>query len=202
MNFHGDNHIVLICDTTNNLYLFLEIRNNDLDKMIVIISNQIKSLPGKDFPYSNTVLLTTLNFDLEIFERAITRSADSIFIMGSKGLYKCDTKDKVNEFLIFKINRYYVQLPIYVQTLYSEKSISNTKLIVNYKKIIPIMRIKSLLNSKALFNPGFVAFMQNLLFYKVQVNTSEIYTYDSAMQSYILGCENKIVIRQLRDVFL
>jgi hypothetical protein len=200
--YYGEKHYIIICDNSFNLPFFLEtIRKNDTQTGIVILSKDIKSLPSKEFPYNRATLIHAVNYDIEIFERANTKDAQCIFIITNKDLMQCDAKEKVNDFLILKINRYY-QVPIYVQTLYSERSGTISKNILVFKKIIPILRIKTNIISKSLFNPGFATFAQNLLFNDINVNIKELDNYDTAMQCYLLGCENKIVIKPLPAYFV
>src|SRR5690606_5680067 len=103
-----------------------------------------------------------------------------------------------------KINRYFKDIPVYVQSLYTERSFENEHKIKNkplqFKKIIPIMQIKSLIISKSIFNPGFATFVQNLMLNDNPVETdSDIFT--TVVSQYCLGCENKLVVKPFPAVF-
>jgi hypothetical protein len=201
-------HFILICDTTLNLDLFLRtIKNKYIDSELIIISKENITLPSKEFPYEKVDILKTISFDFETFERANTKEARAIFIYCNKTVVECDSCEKVTDFLILKINRYYHDIPIYVQTLYSERSFNHARKsskhsnkAVKFKKIIPVMRLKSLLISKSSFNPGFSTFMQNLM-----LNDNDYVEdrakYSSVIVNYLQGCENRIFIKPLPSFF-
>jgi hypothetical protein len=222
LNFTGTGHIIIICDKSINLEIFLkEIKIVNNSQEVIIISHNHEKLPSSDYPWNKVHLMNVGLVDLEVLERANTKDAKCIFIFSSKKVTNTTQNEKVIEFLILKINRYFKHVNIYVQTLYSEKALVNKKanlnitqigssedkkikeereVILKYKKIIPILRIKSLMISKNLHNPGFLTFSQNLLFNDTPCPT-DLETYDPLMRSYFLGCENKIHIKWFPKFF-
>jgi hypothetical protein len=221
LNFTGTGHIIVMCDKSINLEIFLkEIKKNNKSKEVIIISHDYEKLPSPEFPWNKVYLMNVGLVDLEVLERANTKEAECIFIFSSKKVTNTTQNEKVIEFLILKINRYFKHVNIYVQTLYSERALINKKgnvnrfnsfvghksikeereAILKYKKIIPILRIKSLMISKNLHNPGFLTFSQNLLFNDTPCPI-DLETYDPLMRSYFLGCENKIHIEEFPKFF-
>lgn len=204
--YQGSSHIVVLCDDTIQLSMFLStIKIKFPDDDIIIVSKDIHSLPSQEYPYDRVQLMFINTIDFEVLERANTRQAKAIFIFSNKSLFNCDQKEKVTDFFILKINRYYHNVPVYVQTLYSERSFKTGTLrkqqrLLKCKKIIPILRIKSLIISKALFNPGFCTFAQNLMFNQCQAPLN-IDEYSPIMQSYLQGCENRILVKHFPKFF-
>lgn len=204
-------HIVAICDDTINLESFLKtIKLKNYEREVIIISKEIEKIPRSIYPFIKVHLVKTNSYDFETFERANMKSSKAIFIFSNKSLNKCDQKEKITDFLLLKINRFYNNIPVYVQTLYSERSFSGGKGIgfrsnpknkmLKFKKIIPIMRIKSLIISKSMFNPGFATFIQNLMFNEYPAPV-DLDVYSSIMSSYLLGCENKIYVKKFPPFF-
>lgn len=206
--FLKQGHFILICDTSLNIESFLRtFKHKHIDSEIIIISKDQITLPSKEFPYEKVDILNTISFDFETFERANAKHAKAIFIYCNKTVVESDSSEKVTDFLILKINRYYHDIPIYVQTLYSERSFNNSKVSskssnksIKFKKIIPVMRLKSLMISKSSFNPGFSTFMQNLMFNDNDY-VEDPAKYSSVIINYLQGCENRIFIKSLPSFF-
>lgn len=210
-------HVILLVDSTIDLLEVLkEIKRENHRQEVIIISTQIESLPSSEFPYNKVYLIHTKTIDLDILERANAKYASYIIVFASINFVNYEQSEKVNEYIILKINQYFSSIPIYVQTLYTDKSFLNNSSAkkdeifhffhnesqpeVSISKIIPIFRIKSLIHAKSIFIPGFANFAQNLVLNNTET-PSDFYSYDMAMQGYFLGCENSLQVLELPRFF-
>ena len=212
------NHVILLADSTIDIAEVLrEIKNENHRQAVIILSTDIESLPSSEFPYNKVNLIHTKSIDLDILERANAKFASYIIIFASVNFNNCEQSEKVNEFIVLKINQYYGNIPIYVQTLYTDNSFLNNISLkkdeifrflqkessneVSISKIVSIFRIKSLITAKSMFIPGFANFAQNLILNNNEIPT-DFYSYDITMQAYFLGSENTIQVKELPRYFV
>ena len=123
LSYNGKNHTLVICNSRIDLDSFLtQIKSKNENLEILILSQDIKQLPSKEFPYNKVVLFTNNLIDFDLLDRLNTKYAKAIFLFSNKELINCSQQEKLTDFLILKITRYYTQVPIYVQSLFSEKT--------------------------------------------------------------------------------
>jgi voltage-gated potassium channel len=210
ITYDGKDHLIIICDNSINLRAFLlTLKKSEFSEIeIVLITKEITDLPSREFPFNKVKLMNNPTFDLEVLDRANAKGARAIFIFSNKSLQQCSQKEKVTDFYILKINRYYKYVPIYVQTLYSERSFETKanktgigQKNTHFRKIIPILTLKSLIISKSLFNPGFAAMAQNLMFNDYPM-PSDLGEHSSLIKQYYLGCENNIIVSPIPNFFV
>jgi hypothetical protein len=204
-------HLIVVCDSTIFIDFFIKtIKMKYSTYPILIISNHDIKFPSKEFPYNKVDVSYTSNYDFDTFERSNTRHAKAIFLFTKKTPINSDEAEKITDFLILKIKRYYSHIPIYVQTLFNEKSqmnmdfinisLKNEGVLIKFEKIIPILSIKSQIIAKSTFNPGFATFAQNLIFNDYEI-PSNLGDFSPIMMSYLQGCENKIKVKELPKFF-
>lgn len=196
-------HLILVMDSSiNYIYVLQSLQTKYEHKDIIIISKEELCLASPLLNQNRIKLIHVLDYDLEAFDRANIKSALALLIFTEKVTYFFDQKEKIIDFLLLKLHRFYSEVPIYLQTLFSDRSsfTTNNGKIVRFKKIIPIMKIKSLIESKSLFNPGFACFIQNLIFNDTKI-PDDYETYNPLMKNYFFGTENEIVIKKFPEYF-
>ena len=213
-------HVIVLIDNTIDLYGVLrEIKKYNHRQSVVVISGEIESLPSTEFPYNKVYLIVSKTIDIDILERANAKHAAYFIIFAKINFKNFEQTEKVNEFIVLKINEYCGHVPIYMQSIYNDKSFLNIEKKspfkhvhrkhsnynnnqqMNIKKIVPIFRIKSLIMAKATFIPGYANFMQNLILNNREI-PSNIDRYDMIMQAYFMGCENELQIKELPRFFI
>jgi len=202
VHYNFKDHFILVLDSSiNYIYVLLSLQNKYEHTDIIIISKEELNLYSPLFNQHKIQIIHVLDYDLEAFDRANIKNARGILIFTEKVTYLFDQKEKIIDFLLLKLQRFYSYVPIYLQTLFSDRSSFNSnKKLVKLKKIIPIMKIKSLIESKSLFNPGFACFIQNLIFNDTTI-PNNYQTYNPLMKNYFFGTENKIVIQKFPEYF-
>ena len=153
-------HTICIIDKTISLYnILLEIKKNNHRKEIVLISEDIEKLPSHEFPFNKVYVITTKEIDLEVLERANAQYSQNIIMFCNINFSHCDKSEKVNEFTLLKINQYYNSVPIYVQTLYSERTFSHT-LSATGKTLV--IKPRNYGRKSVYFNPSKMSFSSSL----------------------------------------
>ena len=146
------NHTICILDKTINLFhIFLEIKKNNHRKEIIVIAEDIEQFPSSEYPYNKVYIITTKEIDLEVLERANAQYAEDIIVFSNINFEHCDKSEKVNEFTLLKLNQYYSSIPIYTQTLYSERTFSHT--LSSTGKTL-VIKPKNLKRKSIYFNPS------------------------------------------------
>lgn len=213
-HFNGKNHIIIHADKTMNISLFLKILTNKLNEktQYIVISKDIEKFPPNAIEFKKAILINREDIDMDLLDLVNFRYAKAIFLFSTKSNYNYERYDKISDFFLMKITQnYYNTPPIYLQTLYSEKIVNQQNLfprinkyedknVKSLKKVISIWKIKSLILSKSTFNPGFLTFIQNLMFndFKFPMN---IENHSIILQNYMRGCQNKIHLCQLPKFF-
>jgi len=200
--YYFKNHFILVMDSTiSNIFVLQDLQSKFKNKEIIIISKENININSPLINHNKINIIQVIEYDLEAFERANIKDAMAILIFTEKVTNNIEQKEKIIDFLILKINRFYSEVPIYLQTLFSNRSsfTTNTKKL-KLKKIIPIMKIKTLIESKSLFNPGFACFIQNLIFNDKKI-PDDYNTYNPLMKNYFLGTENKIIFKNFPNYF-
>lgn len=202
VQYNFKKHIIVILNLTINYIVVLSILQKKYkDNQIVIITNNTLNLSSPFIKLSKIKVIQVLEYDIEAFDRANTKDAQAILIFTEKVTYNFESQEKIMDFLILKLNRFYSEIPIYLQTLFSERSSFTTnQKMIRFKKIVPIMKLKSLMLSKSLFNPGFSCFIQNLIF-NDHNPPDDIEDFNPLMKNYFLGTENKICVEKFPNYF-
>ena len=196
-------HLIIIINKSINLFdILYDIKIKDLEQIIIILSENIKSLPSDEFPYNDVYLVNSNIIDFELLERLNTKYAKCIFIFSKNDIENEDT-EKENEFLLIKIKNFYPKIPIYFQNINSinmynyNKGNNNTM----FKNLHPLSDLKSIIFSTAMNNNGYLTFIQNLIF-NHRVSPNLFLNFDILMQVYFFGCDNTIVIEKLPSYFI
>jgi len=198
--FNGTGHIIVFADSSTNLKTFLEeIRIRKGRIPIVILSQDIAKLESKTFPFNKVTLLNYEINNLEFLARSNISHASAIFIFSNKSTRNCLINEKFIDSLLVKSNQFNNNIPIYIQSLYSEKNYHEIgKFKLKMKKNISIFRIKSLIIAKSLFNPGFPTFIQNLMFNNNNnISSLHFESFSVLYKEYQLGCQYKIHVLKL-----
>ena len=194
--YNGTGHLIVFADTSTNLKTFLEeIRVRKGKIHIVILSQDIPSLESKSFPFNKVVLINYDISNLEFLARSNISKASAIFIFSNKSTKNCLLNEKFIDSLLVKSNLFNNEIPIYIQSLYSEKNFHEIgKIKLKMKKNISIFKLKSLIIAKSLFNPGYTTFIQNLMFNHYNLSLLNFDSFSPLYKEYQLGCQYKIHI--------
>jgi len=201
-------HIILVLDRTINYFLVLKnLQKKFPEKKFLIISKDELSLK-LNLLNSNLIKIKRIKFikvkeyEIEAFHRANAKNAFSIFIFCEKSVNNCEAKERIIDLLLLKVNNYYQKIPIYLQTLNSERNnFALGKIRTNgIKNITPVLKIKTLIASKCIFNPGYACFLQNLFFNDTEL-PSNFEEYNPLMQNYFLGMQYKIITYEFPAFF-
>lgn len=167
--YEGRDHIIVICDKSINIkYFLLGIKKSNYKQEIVIVSNDIKILPSKEFPYNRVFLSFTNTIDNEALSAVNANSSKAIVVFTPKSYCNLSMNEKIINFLILKIKIYFPNVPLYIQTLYSEHTYNSNlnvtmdEILTRHEGIVPVFKIKTFITCKNIINPGFSCFIQNL----------------------------------------
>ena len=195
VSYSGTDHIIVFADKSTNLKTFLEeIRIRHRKIHIVVLSQDIMQLESKSFPFNKVWLLNYEICNLEFLSRSNISKASRIFIFSCKSTKNCFLNDKFIDSLLVKSNQFNNEIPIYIQSLYSEK---NYHEIGKMKKNISIFKLKSLIIAKSLFNPGFSTFIQNLMFNHHHLSSDNFDSFTPIYKEYQLGCQYKLHVHKI-----
>ena len=202
--YNFKDHIIIFINDNINIYEILyEIKRRFFNIKIIIISEHIKNCPSKEFPYNKVYVLNSKIIDNELLERVNTRKAKCIFIFSKKNMQN-EKLEKQNEFLIIKITQFNPKIPIYIQKIINSKNIDNRFDLNNHslvKNLYSLSDLKSLIFSTSMKNPGYLTFIQNLIFNN-SLKPDLFNNFDTLMKSYFYGAENTIVIEKFPSYFI
>lgn len=214
--YRKTNHIVVFCDSTIDIHLFMtEIRKDYNNVEVVIVSSDKNNIcKSQAYPFNKTNFVYCEEVTFDIINRINTTKAKVVFLFGGKHIFRNSISDKLLDLIIMKINKQSDQISIYTQTLFNEKVLTNdnpnfassknsiTRSMKKSTKVIPIMKLKCMMLTKSYYNPGFLTFAQNLIMSGSDSSISQYWPNQILIKAYLQGMDNRIQIEPIPVFFV